>query len=758
MKKRIIAAIVAMVMLVLSLASCGSFNFAEENLDGYVVFDADAFKKALATIEVEDEDFTTDETVRAQKVVDDLYATLTAAMIKAAGDEDKIKNGTPSERDAVYFCYYCVDADGNVFYTSQMKDSTVTASTTKANHLVQLVDYDEDNELQSAIAEALLAAIGEGKEFSEYKINTTNGTAVNTKTEGEGENAKTPDTVVVSYKVTYELPAVDEDGNPVFDDDNNPTYDSYTKVVNYEEIDLSADTPLATYLRGDEVTMTVGNKAYITEGEGEGATKNYTLKVTETVDENEGVVCSYTEFTVQWIVEEKPDEAYVTVKHTPYTSSNSIEPDNRHNTSSKVDLNDKELTYYIYPVYYVSVPEISATSIMKNILGKNISATTIEIFESEEYKAGDKTVKAMIETLVKTWGEDEDTLKTLKVTVDNAEKTLYDLHEAYNEAADAVTAAGDNATDEQNTAKETTKKAYDDALDAEIDKQIASILTATKADAKAISEVIVEQYKSDIIYKKLKDTYDNDMIEKVGAEVWKLIEKYAVIHDYPADLVEEFVDHLYEGYENEFYTGDKDSSTTNYDYYGDLNTYLVAQVGEDVDAGLEKEAKAAIDPMLKIYAAAKALESDAVAALTLYVEKDIAAGVYDADYEYNDSLSEKKNEKKKAEAEKAAEEAKAEALEDATKFVVTDKVFKEYKKDIGKATYRVWEEQYGEINIRLALQSNRLFYYLLATDIAKNEDGDLEVSYATVGEGESATKVISFRTFTYSIKAETDAE
>ena len=58
------------------------------------------------------------------------------------------------------------------------------------------------------------------------------------------------------------------------------------------------------------------------------------------------------------------------------------------------------------------------------------------------------------------------------------------------------------------------------------------------------------------------------------------------------------------------------------------------------------------------------------------------------------------------------------------------------------------------MNIRASLQCNRLFYYLLATDIEKDAEGENQVKYATVGEGESATKVLSFRTFTYSIKAE----
>ena len=763
MKKRIIAAVVALIMTVLSLASCGAaFNFAEDDLYGYVAFDAEGFWAALNALEIEDEDFTTNEETRKTKVVKNLYSTLTSNMISAAGDDEKIKTGVPSVNDVIYFCYYCVDADGNVFYTSQMKDSTVTASATKDAHTIKLADYKEDNELQAALAQAITAAIGEGKAISEYKINTTKGAAINTKTEGEGENAKVPATVVISYKLTYELPAVDEEGNPVLDEDGNPTKDTYTYVVNYRELDLGSDDPLAVALRSENVTFTVGNNAYVTEGEGESATKNYTIKTTEQIDENNtAVVCSYTEVCVQWIVEEKP-AAYVTVNHTPYSSSNKVEPDGNHTSGDKIDLDDKELTYYVYPVYYIAVPELDATSIMKDILGKkNFKTTTIDVFTSEEYKAGDKTAKTMVETIVNVWAEDDDALKAVKI---DDTTTLLDLHNAYHDASDAVTAAGDKATDEQKAAKTAAQEKYEDALDKAIDDKIAELLTATKAEADPIADVIVKEYK-DVVYDNLKNDYDNKIVEKVGKAVWDLVQKYAEIKAYPEKLVAEFVDHLYEGYENDFYTGDYTSSSTsgssststvsNYTQYnGDFDAYLKAKLGEDVDAGLKKEAEEAIKPILIIYAAARALEDAAVAALPGYVDLDIAAGVYDADFEWDDSVSDRKNEKNKEKAEKQAEENKIEAKEDAEKFVITDKVFKEYKKEIGNSVYKVYEEQYGVINMRAALQSNRLFYYLLATDVEKNDDGEFELKYKTVGEGENATEVISFRTFTYTIKAE----
>ena len=50
MKNRIVALILTVVMSLLALTSCGSFDFATENLDDYATFDYATFKAALPTI------------------------------------------------------------------------------------------------------------------------------------------------------------------------------------------------------------------------------------------------------------------------------------------------------------------------------------------------------------------------------------------------------------------------------------------------------------------------------------------------------------------------------------------------------------------------------------------------------------------------------------------------------------------------------------------------------------------------------------
>ena len=84
-------------------------------------------------------------------------------------------------------------------------------------------------------------------------------------------------------------------------------------------------------------------------------------------------------------------------------------------------------------------------------------------------------------------------------------------------------------------------------------------------------------------------------------------------------------------------------------------------------------------------------------------------------------------------------------------FLVDDAYMKGYKKEVGRAYYKSVIEQYGEINLRAGFQFNRLFYYLTSTNIELNEDGTHTESVYKDGK-------LDFRTISYTIKAETDAE
>ena len=129
-----------------------------------------------------------------------------------------------------------------------------------------------------------------------------------------------------------------------------------------------------------------------------------------------------------------------------------------------------------------------------------------------------------------------------------------------------------------------------------------------------------------------------------------------------------------------------------------------------------------------------------------------SAGIYDANYEYNDALSAEKNEQSKKEAEESAKKYQEYEYYCAEHFLFDDEAFKAYKDYYGQANYEQIESEYGETNIRAALQTDRLFDYLLNAKLTKSEeeDGHAEIVYEN-GK-------LAFYNIGYSIKADADAD
>lgn len=738
MKTKIISLVLATVMLVLTLAGCGGgFNPVNEDLSKYATFDANGFKEALQKIEITDGDFTTNETVRAEKVAESIYSAIADAYIKAAKDEDKLKEGVLDASDVLYYCFYTTytDADGveHVFNSASMSVAAVTASATAKNHVIRLGDFDDDDELQAKIAEAIENASVDGKIYS---TNATKGTTL--------ENI---DKVVIAFKRECEREQLKEGS------DTETETVTVKETVLYQTIDLSDTTnPIATFLLDTNTVASVGNTVKVKAGEGSNATEKTTFVI-----KHGDVDYTYSNFSIKWIVEEE-GAPIAEIKHTPYDTETKLEPDAIHTDGTKIDLKDKELTYHIYPVYYYDVPETDATAIVKYVFGSKITTSSLEAFGDETYKNGTVTVKTLIENLSNLYSEKFDEEST-----DETIKNLIALKKAFEEAEDAFDDA-DDPSEELENALDKAEADYDKALEEAIDADIKKLLEASSADKdedeKKLSDAVVKEYTEDK-YHTLKESYDSEILKSVGSAVYALLEEYVKITAYPEDLVEEFRNHLYESYEYKFYKEDYDSNNSNYKYYGgDLQKYLLAATGAtkdhngDIEAALIAEAKSLIDPMIRVYTVAKALEAEAKAALPVYVQKDIDQKAYDSFYEDDKDKTAEENKAAKDEADKKAKENADKALEDAATFLITDDAFNAYKNRIGAQVYKTLEEQYGERNVRTALQFNKLFYYLLSNDYKVAEDADhVEVLYKDDGAGNI---VLSFRTLNYSIKAETE--
>ncbi len=698
MRNKIIALALTVVMAVLALAGCASsFNYAEEDLSSYATIDVAAFKAALKAIEIEDSDFTTDETVRQNKVLTNILSTF-ASYAEKNGEQKK--DGALGVNDVLYYAYfttYEIDGKTYSFDMSNLKTTDFTSSTTsvKNSHSISLSQIDVNDKDADKLSVALKKAIEalEDKTVSAYKTVTTAGLSIKDK-----DNKANYDSIYVAYIREYK-------------ENENTTVKEEAK---YEKINLTdTEDPLVKKLLDANTTAKINGTVEI-----KGA--NNVTEKTFTINKN-GVDYKYSNFKVLFAVEEEGKE-YVTFKYAPYTKEQKLEPDSLYTDGAKVTIpKDAELTYHVYPVYYYSVSEISATSIIIEALASKITTSSLDILGSEEYKNGDKTVKALVEELVKIHAD----------TSDN--ENLKNLKKAYDDAAKVVKDAGSKATTEQKDAETKAKEAFDDAKEKAIADKTAEILKATKADADPISDVVVEEYKEDT-YHTLKETYDSEIIDKIGAAIWDIVEKNVKVTSYPEALIKEAVAHLENEYEYKFYNENVSSSSTaesNYKAYGgDFDAYMVAVTKasniDGVPAKLEAEAKDYVKPIIQLYVASKALASDAEANFLAQLKEN--AFVYEDD-----------------------EDARDFAYYCAENFVVDNDVLKKYKEIYGQNNYDIYVDGYGESNFRTSLQSNNFFDYLLATKREEKKDGDHSHAEHTYKDGK-----INFYNIGYVIKADTD--
>ena len=124
MKKRIISLILVVAMAFLTLTGC-AYNYAKDDMSKYATLDYQKFYDALQALVIEDGTFGTEdegENGRNVKVKD----AIAAAILKVTDAADKVFAGKVEKYDALYFCYFATDANGNVFYASKMDESKPT--------------------------------------------------------------------------------------------------------------------------------------------------------------------------------------------------------------------------------------------------------------------------------------------------------------------------------------------------------------------------------------------------------------------------------------------------------------------------------------------------------------------------------------------------------------------------------------------------------------------------------------------------------
>ena len=609
MKKRILSLILVVVMLALTLTSC-SYSFAEDNMSNYVDLDATAFKDALQKLVIEDGDFTTDEEIRAQKVEE----TIRSIIGGKADLTKKLYEGSVGAYDILYYAYYCTadfeDAEDVILYASNMKESSAVK--------LQLGITSSASVLDKAIAEAL-----KEKDIKDYLYKTDAATTT---------ELKAGDVVYLTYTYDY----VDANGT------------TKTFKATYEKMTLGED----------EFSQKI-----ISECKKVGVKKDF--EIGEDADKR-----TYKNVVVDWTVVSENELGEFLIK-----DLDEVIADYDADATKVTDINGTSrylkdakdgLTYHVYPVYFVKADDFTAAYVLGTLLGKSITAETLEVFGDESYKATVDGRDVKLSILVAELAALCSTRDSAKTSLSSAESTLSTKKSALEAAGDNATEAQKTAVTEAQAAVDTAKTAYDEAV-AKVDEKIETILST----GEDIETKILEEYR-ELQYDNLENAYNSEIFMNAAEVIWALIDKSVTVKSYPEKALEEMYERILDQHEYTFYTGTKDSTNkiSYYSHYnGSFDAYLIETFAKNKTkaealAAVREEAKKALDPIVKIYAVSEVFEC-----------------------------------------------------------VVSDK---EFKNDFIKvnASYDSYVDQYGELNVRTAYQFNTLLYEILDVETYEKDEGD----------------------------------
>ena len=592
MKKRIIGFLLVVVMLALTLASCG-YNYSKDDLSQYGSFNKAAFEEALKAITIADGDFTEDPTIREQKVYDAIYAEFATK----AGTTDKKTEGKVGIHDTLYYCYYVTATDAAGVDHLFVTDYLVSSSGTLTEKSVQLGrKYSKD--MEKAIIEAAAAiADFDIAEYAYSKVTTDDET---TKDKNEAKPSE-GDIVYITYKYTVHGAEKDE-----------PEVSVSKERVVLDKTNAFHKALLENYFEVAEGAKKIGD----------------TIANIEKLAVGEQSI-SYSDIKIEWVEKGKELTTYTEVTFDDEATDTAATKTDVMGKS--VNLKNLELTYHIYPVSFISAnvgAEYTATDLINTLFGSGISYTTVcqilfgydyaEKTEDEiaalvaayKFTEGDKEIslETFIESLAnlaKTFETEKKDLttaeteltkakKSLKEAIDvvvnkapDAEKNAFNaardaleasteadktaLEAAYNDAKDKAFAASTATDDEKGkvtTASDAVKvaenalteaqTAYDTAKTAR-DAKVTALLALTDMEAKLTKGYV------DYTYEKLEAAYITEVKMNLATEIYALLEKNVTISALPEKAVDEAYDQLIENYEYAFYnnqTLDNDKAGT----------------------------------------------------------------------------------------------------------------------------------------------------------------------------------------------------
>ena len=369
----------------------------------------------------------------------------------------------------------------------------------------------------------------------------------------------------------------------------------------------------------------------------------------------------YLNATINFVVD---SGASVDVKYT-YTEDKELTDV----VGKKIQVKDKELTYHVYPLYYVDVESFSANSVLKTLYTTLTKADENDADKQVSFleclKGEEELLKAIDELKTK-YAEKLDKVAEALENVEKAEKTLDEAKNAEKPSDKTI----ENAEKNLNNLKKEYDNVVADANKAEkaVDDKIAELLKKNKDYEKKITE----EYEK-LTRESLLEAYNTEVRNNLATEIWTLIKKYTKVSDTPRDAVQAAFDRLYEAHEYTFYEGTNNSSTSESNYHkygGSFQAYLIAVTGKDTFENAKH----------KVWA-------DAVEYVTPIVQLFRVAEAYD----------------KK----------------------ITDEDFNAFKED-PDSSYSYYEYYNGDENIKVAIQFDKLLDYFLETEEIEDKPGDVK--------------------------------
>ncbi len=446
MKKRIISLILVIVMIMLSLASCG-YSLAEDDLTKYASYNSAEFAKIFESIEIEDGDFTTDKETRIKKVADTIYKSL----VSAAGTTTTSEGAIDAD-DVITYCYFAEIETGE---GDEKKTVIVNASSMKTGSAVKLeLGYSDLTDLTD-LNEAIKAEIVKIDKIQDYLYSTASSTS---STYAEGDEAY----------ISYNVKPTDKDTTTKYtnvkvilkkDADNGVHNEVVAKLL--DDTSKKIATTISTFKNADETKEYSSLKVdwvvnKITEGEGDDkVTKDVlSLEIPVTLTAN-------TKFTGL-------DAESYTVKK------------------------DEKVTYHVYLVSCIKVEALSAAVILDEFYASNITVDTLDCLKDHE-------------DLVKDYADKIAKYEELSADHDHSDSEDEHAHDDMDEAEKAADAARDALIDalkpEEEGAehpivtqyKEQVKESLLDAYNEELMLNLAEVVWNKMKESVTVNDLLAEE-------------------------------------------------------------------------------------------------------------------------------------------------------------------------------------------------------------------------------------------------------------------------